>query len=126
MTPFIAEWARCQPWLAAALARGGGTHTVDDVLNAVLAGRMQFWPGERSVLVTEIVTYPRLKAVRVFAGGGEANAALGEMLALERHVADFGRANGCQRIEGFGREGWARALRRLGYADTRVFMWRAL
>lgn len=116
-----AEWTRLAPHLERALVYGGGTHTVADVLDAVARGAMQFWPGERSVLVTEVVTYPRLTAVRVFAGGGDKR----ELVEMERAVEAWARSIGANRLEGFGRLGWLRALRRLAYT-TRVFMWRDL
>lgn len=113
------DWSVVAPKLEKALEAAGGTHTLADVLAAVERGDMQFWPGRRSVLVTELVQYPRLRAVRVFAGAGD----LTEMRAMEAVVAAWGREQGCNRIEGFGRIGWLRALKALCY-QTRVFMWR--
>jgi hypothetical protein len=115
------DWSVVAPKLEKALETAGGTHTVADVLAAVERGDMQIWPGRRSVLVTELVQYPRLRAVRVFAGAGD----LGELLEMERAIAEWGAAQGCQRIEGFGRLGWRRALQGRAY-DVRVFMWRGL
>lgn len=113
------DWSVVAPKLEKALEYGGGTHTLDDVLAAVERGHMQIWPGKHSVLITELHQYPQMKAVRVFAGAGD----LGELLEMEKAVAEWGKAEGCKRIEGYGRLGWQRALRAKGY-DARVFMWR--
>ncbi|MBP2311880.1 hypothetical protein [Azospirillum soli] len=107
--------------LAKALEHGGGTHTVDDVWEAIEAGRMQLWRGQRSVMVTEVVQYPRLKAVRVFAAAGD----MAEVLEMEEVAAAWGKQMGCQRIEGFGRPGWRRVMKGRGY-EARTFGWRVL
>lgn len=117
----MSEFDRCAAWIDAALDYGGGTHGIEDVRVAVAEGRMQLWPGERCALVTELVQYPRLKAVRIFAGGGD----MGEMLQVSEAVMRWAAEEGCQRVEGFGRAGWMRALRSMG-AEVRVFMWRNL
>lgn len=115
----MSEFDRCAPWIEAALAYTGGTHALDDVRAAVARGDMQLWPGECCAMVTELVTYPRLKAVRIFAGGGD----MLEMLRMSDAVIRWAAEEGCQRVEGFGRSGWMRALRAMG-AEVRVFMWR--
>ncbi|HZH26793.1 MAG TPA: hypothetical protein VEY95_06370 [Azospirillaceae bacterium] len=101
-----AEWARCGRWLAAALAHAGDTHTLDDVRAQVERGEAQFWPGRTAVLVTELVDYPRLKACRVWLGGGE----LEEIKEMVRSVAVWAKAQGCARLEVLGRPGWVRAI----------------
>jgi len=101
-----AEWARCGPWLAAALAHAGDTHTLDDVRALVERGEAQFWPGRAAALVTELVDYPRLKACRIWLGGGE----LEELKMMRSSVAAWAQAQGCARIEVMGRPGWARVF----------------
>jgi hypothetical protein len=119
MTEAPSEFDRCAPWIEAALEYTGGTHGIEDVRAAVAAGSMQLWPGERSALVTEVVQYPRLKAARIFAGGGD----LDELRLMGESVMAWAAWNGCQRVEGFGRWGWGRALDDLP-CERRVFMWR--
>jgi len=118
----VTDWTVVAPKLERALEYAGGTHTLADVLAAVERGDMQLWPGRRSVIVTELVQYPRLRAARVFAGAGD----LDELRGMETAVAEWARAQGCERVEGFGRVGWGRALRGMGYDETRVFAWRRL
>lgn len=91
-----------------ALAYGGCTHSVDDVLQMIEGGQAQFWPGKMSVVVTELIDYPRLRALRVWLVAGNAD----EIVSLEPEVTEFARKNGCVRLEmGGGRPGWERALK---------------
>lgn len=126
LTPDPRVWERVAPWIADALATGGGTHELEDVHHAIRAGRMQLWAGERCALVTELVDYPRLRAVRIFCAGGHLNDALAELLDMERRVVAFGKVNGATRCELIGREGWKRVFGGKAGTETRVFMWHGL
>lgn len=99
------EWSRCRSWLAAALERGPQTHTERDILDDVIAGRLQLWPGQRSVAVTEVLTFPRCKVVRIAWAGGE----LDELLTVIRPAIEaWARELGCRYVWGGGRPGWER------------------
>lgn len=98
--------------LRRALAVAGGTHAVEDVLAAVRSGDMQWFQGERSVVVTEIRQYPRARALHVFLAAGDLAEIFGP---LHDRVEAFGRAAGCDRMTVVGRRGWARAGARIGF-----------
>lgn len=100
--------------LEAALAYGGGTHTVEDVHAAIRAGAMQIWPGDNSVVVTEIISYPQKKVLHIFLAGG----VLAELRDMEPSVAQFARLNDCAGVSIAGRAGWTKALADLGYRET--------
>jgi hypothetical protein len=106
MIDLNAEWERCRPWLAAALERAGGTHGMGDVRAGVEAVRFQFWPGERAAIVTEIIEYPRMRALHFFLVGG----AMDELLAMKPHIEAWGKGLGCTRATCAGRFGWERVL----------------
>ncbi len=105
-------WARCRPWLEAALARAGGTHGIEDVAQRIAEGGAQFWPGARGAVVTEIYDYPRLKACNYWLLGGDLKA----LLQMQPAIEAWARGQGCARMLGGGpRRGWARVLEPLGY-----------
>ena len=89
-----------------ALIYAGGTHTVDDVMLMCERGQMQMWQGEHSVVVTQILEYPRMKELCVFLAAGS----MPEMVRLAPIVEEFGRASGCKRMVFAGRPGWARTF----------------
>ena len=117
MTP-VNELDRCKPWLEAALEYGGGTHTFDDIVKGVQEGRMQLWPAPRGCIVTEIVVYPRVKAINIFLAGGE----LDQILDMDEDVKAWARDQGCTQAHMSGRLGWKKPLAPLGWEiATRKF-----
>ena len=106
MTAITEELIRCKTWITSALEYSGGTHTYKDVVDGVLTGRYQLWPGERGCCVTEIVRYPQRKVLHIFLAGGE----LQEILSMELAVSEFGKMHGCDRMTLAGRPGWKKAL----------------
>jgi hypothetical protein len=103
---FREEWERLWPVLKPALDYAGHTHDEADLLEAIAAGALQFWPGENSAIVTEIVSYPRFGALRFFLAGGD----LAELKTMEPRIIAWARQFGCARVEIGGRRGWRRAL----------------
>lgn len=105
-------WARCRPFVEAALAQAGGTHAIADVERLVGEGYAHFWPGRRCAVVTEFTHYPRLKACNLWLLGGD----LGELMRLRPRIEAWALGQGCTRILGGGpRRGWARLLAPHGY-----------
>lgn len=110
----FAELTRCRPWIEAALEHSGGTHTFDDIVGAVYAGQMQFWPAESACAVTEIVNFPRRKVLHIFLAGGE----MQEIVDMDGPAADFAKANGCTAMTIAGRRGWKKILAEKGYEES--------
>lgn len=105
------EWERVRPWIQAALEYAGGTHTIEDVLAAIEAERAFLLVGERSALVCEIETFPRMKVLHIWLAGGD----LEELRSLNDQMDDMARTLGCSRVTISGRKGWERALYDLDY-----------
>lgn len=101
--------------LLRALDVAGKTHAPDDVAAAVEAGRMQAWNRGDSLVVTEVLEYPRARALNVFLAVGN----LDEVLDLIPDMAAFGREQGCTMMRMQGRRGWARVLPALGWREQK-------
>lgn len=110
---FEQEWARCAPWIEAALAHAGRTHGPDDVKAMIALGEARLWPGRRSAAVTLVEDDPRERRLLIWLAGGDLAELGGPM--LDRMEA-WGRAAGCRRVLIIGRPGWERALKPQGYA----------
>jgi hypothetical protein len=91
--------AKVRSLLAAALEHAHGTHTVDDVLEGVGKGELQIWIGDRSLAVTEILRFPRMRALNVFLGAGE----IAELRACLPGLRAWARGAGCSRLMWSGR-----------------------
>ena len=103
---------RLRHHVEAALEYSGGTHTFDDIAQAVTENRFQIWPGVNSVVVTEIIVYPQLKNLHYFLAGVD----LDELRAIRPYIERWGKSLGCTRVTLAGRQGWAKTfLRDEGY-----------
>jgi hypothetical protein len=113
VSTFEAEWARCGPWLQAALDHSGDTHTLTDVEAMVRRRDARFWAGRQAAMVTLIEDEPRQRRFIIWLAGGELSELVNEM----RPAAEvWARLRGCQRVLIVGRPGWERALAAEGYA----------
>ena len=101
------ELVRLREHVEAALEYSGGTHTLQDVVEQIFIGRMQFWPGERSAIVTEVVRHPRKSTLHFFLAGGEGQ----ELREMRGRIEDWARTeHGCTSATLTGRRGWARSF----------------
>jgi hypothetical protein len=109
---WMREFARCAPYIEAALKYDGGTHTVEDVMLSVAAGERQFWPGKQSAIVTELARHPRMSVLHFWLAGGD----LQELETMVGPIERWAKEQGCTRITLAGRRGWARTfMRDAGY-----------
>jgi hypothetical protein len=99
---------RCAPFIEAALARSNEGFTMDDIAREVASGQAILWPGLNSAAVTYVRP---MKAMHVWAAGGD----LGELREMAKAAEVLSVKLGCNAIMAGGRDGWARALRPLGW-----------
>lgn len=111
MTPAQEDWERCKAWIAAALVHARGTHELEDVESGIADGTYQFWPGKNAAIVSEIIQYPRLRALNFWLIGGDLN----ELKDMEPSITDWAKAAGCSRVMGVGRKGFERAFTNHGF-----------
>lgn len=111
MTPAQKDWARCRPWIEAAIEHSSGVISIEDVEAGIAKGTMQFWPGQRSAAVTEIAVYPRTKHLLVMLAGGD----MEEIISMIPSFKFFGKAHGCEKLVEAGRAGWERVLKGRGW-----------
>ena len=112
----VEELVRCRPWIEAALEYSGGTHDFDDVVQSIIAGKMQLWPAPRGCAVTEIIKFPRKRVLHVFLAGGD----LDQIVAMIDSAAAWGAGQGCSGLTLSGRVGWQRALAKHGFRPVMV------
>lgn len=96
-----------------ALKRYGGTHTLQDVVDAISVGRMQSFVHGVSWAVTQVLDFPRKRVLELFlvVGRMEDMPNLRDQIeAYAKHIeADLIRANGREGWRGFSKEsGWSR------------------
>lgn len=108
----IQEISHYRRQIEAALQYADGTHTFDDVARQVANGDLQFWPGPRSVIITELQEHPQRRTLNFFLAGGD----LAELERMTPGILQWGKTQGCARAVMLGRKGWERSfLTRTGW-----------
>ena len=108
------ELERCRPWIQAALDRSGGTHFFEDIVQAVMEGKMQFWPAPDACAITEIIVFPRKKVLHVFLAGGK----LETIVDMNESAVAWAKSLGCDGMSIAGRKGWIKVLKKKGWTES--------
>lgn len=127
-TPSWPMWSSVLAGRVARMAEGsGGRFAAMDIDDALFDGRMHAWvaltaEGEivesiRALLVTEIIGYPRMKALRLVGLVGED---LRTWLPLWSQVERWARGQNCKRLEALHPEPYSKLLGRLGWSAWHV------
>ena len=95
-----------------ALAHGGGTHSVEDVLDQIERGDAQLWTEQDALIVTEIHDYPQKKVLHFWLATGE----IASVVSLSNHILAEGKKMGCDQATLAGRKGWERVLGSAGWS----------
>lgn len=112
MTDDRAVWIKCRPWIESALPYARGTYAIEDVEDGITSGRFVFWAGDKSAVITEILTYPRKKVLHYFLLGGD----LEELQSfMEPRITAWGKLQGCSAVSGAGRPGLERVFAKSGF-----------
>ena len=107
--------ARRDALLLSALARSPGDHTLADVREQLRTRQATLFEGERSVLVCTLHETPDgAREGHGWLGAGDLSELIGP---VRRQAEAWARANGARFATLDARPGWARVLKRLGYAD---------
>lgn len=108
-------WPHVAPLLQRALDQTWGEYEIIDIFDAIIDGRQQLHvigtpdDGVLAAATTEVVQYPRRKALRVhLLGGSRLN---GWRDIWEEHLMSGALAIGADQVEFIGRPGWARYFR---------------
>lgn len=113
MIPVYEQFHARRKYIEDALEYTKGTHTLDDIWNGVVRGDLQFWPGDKSAIITEIQIYPQTKVMHIFLAGGD----LEELLEMEKSVRAYAKTIGCNSMSISGRRGWLRIFERDGWKE---------
>ena len=110
-------WPSVESLIEAATARSNGRHSAATIKSALIDKQMQLWLVMNNclnaVIVTELLTYPTgLKVCGFVIVTGENHQ---KWLRLAEDIKGWAKENGCERIEGWARPGWAKIT---GWKET--------
>jgi hypothetical protein len=98
------DFDRLSPQIASALVYAKGSHTLEDVRQAIEGGNAQFWPGMESAIVTEVVRTPQRMELHFWLAGGN----MDELETMYPAIVEWGKRIGCTAARMVGRRGWER------------------
>lgn len=114
-------WPTVEPYVAKALKYASGKYAPEDVRALVVEYGYPLWiafndDGIKGAVITRFTQYPRKKYLFLeFCGGQDGFSWKAPMLEVLRSWA---KDNGCDGIEGAGRDAWQRVFKGEGYKRT--------
>ena len=96
---------------ARVLERMGSVYTLEDILEQLADGRMQSFAHGNSMLLTDISTYPRGKALNFVAAVGD----LDDWRPIHDAAVSFAGKHDISVIRAYGRRGWMPFIRDHGW-----------
>jgi hypothetical protein len=117
------KWHFAEPWVRSAVEEGALVETVESYKARCLDRSAQLWlirdhDQVSGAAVTEIYPTPKgLTCAVPVVGAVSLNDAL---VPVFEEIERWARAEGCVRLEGFGRQGWVRALKPYGWRPLSV------
>ena len=106
-------WPLVAPMVAEAVSHSSGRFDAQDIRDLAESGRFQLWVHNDGcaidlVLVTEVVAWPRRKALSVVLLTGEHRE---KWLSYLPELEKFAKSQGCDLIEAWARPGWERVAK---------------
>jgi len=118
------EWPRVEPLLKKATETRDGQYHPFDIFDKLVDGDLQLWgifSDEKeliAVLTTRVCQYRNSRALSIdWVGGSQMKAWLPQVLET---LKSFAIHNGCSSLEGRGRSGWVRALKKFGWEQDYI------
>lgn len=111
-------WPDAAPLLAPAIATADGKFAPQDILDTLKTGGLLLWIAADDMVpvaavTTRIVSYPQCRALAMDWIGG---SRMREWLPIAHEtLGRYAKLNDCTHLEGYGRKGWERWLRRYGW-----------
>tara|TARA_R110000868_G_scaffold282572_3_gene542864 strand:- start:725 stop:1084 length:360 start_codon:yes stop_codon:yes gene_type:complete len=104
--------------LKKAIRLAGDTHTLEDVVDAIKAGKMQAFWNDDAIVVTQVCKTPRLVFVNIFLVAG----AMDGVLSLVPQVREWAEKNGYTRVRACVRPGFEPLLKKMGWQRRQILM----
>lgn len=121
-TDYVAQvWPAIEKYVAKAVKFTSGKYEPEDVLDLVVRYKYPLWiafddADIKGAVITRFIDYPRKKYLFLeFCGGQDGFSWKEPMLSVLRSWA---KDNGCDGIEGAGRDGWQKVFKGDGYVPT--------
>lgn len=116
-------WPDAAPLLEQAVETSGGRYSMERLWEELQERKLGLWVALEgttpiAAITTRIAVYPDCKALAMDWIGG---TRMEEWLPVAHEILGrYGREHGCSHLEGYGRKGWERALRKFGWVPDLI------
>lgn len=100
--------------MSRALREGGGTHTLQDLLDEIKAGTKQSFAYGSTWAITQVLDFPRKRVLELFMVVGVGC----ELAILEEQIVKFAKEVGADFIRTQGRKGWKHRAKEMGWKHS--------
>ena len=108
-------WDEVVPLIDAALKYSEGEIISEDLVQPLKTEKMQLWvamsDGVIAAMITEIITYPRKRVLRVITIAGKDGRGMGRWYGFLPLIEGFALNNNCSSLEAWTRKGMAKKLK---------------
>ena len=108
-------WDEVVPLIEAALKYSEGEVIPEDLVQPIKTGKMQLWVamsgGVIAAMITEIITYPRKRVLRVITIAGKDGRGMSKWYGFLPLIEGFALSNNCSSLEAWTRKGMAKKLK---------------
>ncbi len=108
-------WDEAEPLIDSALKHSEGELISSDLIPIIKSGEQQLWVAIEdseiiASMVTEIISYPRKRILRVITIGGKDGRGIDKWYTFLPLIEGFALKHGCKSLEAWTRKGMARKL----------------
>jgi|TARA_R110000824_G_scaffold85026_2_gene211570 hypothetical protein len=105
-------WPHVSDLLEKAQPHSEGEISTEDFFSLLVSGQMHLWVAIEkkqviAAMVTQVISYPQKKVLRVIAIGG---SAMNRWFSFLPRLEEFALNLGCDSLEAWGRKGWKKIL----------------
>lgn len=114
----LTNWGSIEPHLQRVLDKIDSGHTVEDVLTKLQWQDQQLWNVNdwQAIAVTQISILPQHKVLSVvYVSGDDVDEWLPDLVSTLR---EFAQSTGCKYVEFYGRDGWRKKAKPLGFDNA--------
>jgi len=114
----LPNWGSIEPHLQRVLTKIDSGHTVDDVLDKLQWRQMQLWnvANWRAIAITQVTILPQHKVLSIIYLSGDG---IDDWLTnLVETLKNYAEQSDCKYMELYGRDGWRKKAKLLGFDKT--------
>ena len=118
----LSEWGSIEPHLERVLSRIDSGNSLDDVVTKLQRSQLQLWniANWQAIAITQVTILPRHKTITIVYVSGDYVDEWLPYLAETMH--EFAIFEGAKYVEFYGRRGWQKRAKELGYDEAFTVM----